>query len=422
MPFTPDAIGYLIGIGMLAFVGVQILFYFYGVTRQLAYERRSARIRIETLNEELEIVRRRRRATPKSDASWQGYRRFVIKSIVRESSNARSIYLVPLDRRPLPSYFPGQFLTMRIDSPKEAEPLVRCYSLSDRPRQEYFRCTIKAIRGKPEQGMPHGKASCFINDTVEEGAVVEIQAPTGDFAMDLFERRPAVLLAGGIGITPLMSMIQTVAHEQTGRQIILFYGVRNSREHVFRKELSEITEAYPNIKVVTCYSSPLKEDRAKRDYDLKGRVTPEILKEILPANNFEFYLCGPSQFMDSLHEGLSEWGVPKVRIHSEAFGPAAVKNVNQAADAAKSQVGTTIRLARSGKQIVWTDDDKSILDCAERQGVALKASCRQGNCGTCAVALRSGQVDYAKQPSFDPGEGFCLTCQGCPKGEIEIDG
>lgn len=426
MSVNPDQIGFLIGVAFCAIVGGQAVLALLGARRNLVHQHEAASVRLAIMNEELGAALQRRQLAPVASNSWQGYRRFVVKKTYRESPTTRTIHLAPQDRRPLPRYFPGQFLTLRFEIPGQPSPAVRCYSLSDRPRQEYFRCTIKSV-ATDESSNSERSVSHFVNRSLQEGDIVEAQAPSGEFVLDLFDRRPAVLLAGGVGITPMMSMLRTVAHERTDRELILFYGVRNGEQHVFRDEIAAVAQECPNIRVITCYSKPLGQDQPGRDYDVEGRVSIELVREQLATNNYEFFLCGPDRFLSDLETGLRDWGVADHRIRLERFAPnvsspTVTESLREPKDLRGLRQSTiTIRFEASGQSIEWNDDFGSILECAEQQGVYLPAGCRQGNCGTCLAAMVSGKVSYEKTPGYEVDEQQCLPCLARPAQDVKLD-
>ena len=243
--------------------------------------------------------------------------------------------------------------------------------------------------------------------------------------LDPRKKKPAVLLAGGIGITPLLSMASAVAQQGTDREIWLFYGVRHRGEHSFSEQIRQLSVDHPNLHTVTCYSRPGKEDRQGEHYDHADRVSVDVLKRYLDSNNFEFYVCGPPAMMESLTRQLAAWGVEKSDIHTEAFGPASVK-ARQHATADKppteSAPACKIKFAKCGKEFAWNPQAENILEFSESKGVALEGGCRAGNCGTCEIAVVSGEVEYVQSPEYEGlGKGCCLTCIGVPKGDLVLD-
>jgi ferredoxin-NADP reductase len=234
---------------------------------------------------------------------------------------------------------------------------------------------------------------------------------------------PVVLIGGGVGVTPVLSMVNFIASAPGNREVWFFYGVRNGREHVLRDYLKELASQHQNIHLAVCYSDPLAEDRLGEDYQYAERVSVELFKRVLEVNNFDFYICGPPPMMESLTRDLGAWGVPEERIRFEAFGPASVKKVaqvTQAGLAAGTAANFEVSFTRSGKKLFWTNAG-SLLEFAEANGIRIDSGCRAGSCGTCATALREGQVDYLRKPDFDIEKGTCLTCISVPKGPLSID-
>src|SRR5208282_5981813 len=243
-----------------------------------------------------------------------------------------SFYLEPHDRHPLPVFLPGQYLTFRLNIPGQSKPVIRCYSLSDAPRTDHFRVTIKRIGAPP--GKPDGRpglVSSHFHDQTDEGDIVDVKAPAGQFHLDPAEDTPVVLIGGGIGLTPVLSMLNALVDAHTQRNIWFFYGLRHRSEHIMAEHLRQIAEDNPNIQVHICYSDPRpNEDRAGEHYDHAERVSIDLLKRIVPGESAHFYLCGPPPMMQSLVEGFHGWGVDDNRIHYEAFGPASIKGAASA--------------------------------------------------------------------------------------------
>jgi ferredoxin-NADP reductase len=382
-------------------------------------ERREFLASLATFEDELE---RAQRQPSRPSAAWKGYRPFVVQHVVAEAADISSIYLTPEDRRALPAFLPGQFLTLRINVPGQNQPAVRCYSLSERPRPDYYRLTVKAIRLDAELQRAKGKVSRYLNRGVRAGDVLEAQAPRGDFHLH-DDRRPAVLIAAGIGITPLLSMAATLLNHDNQRKVILFYGVRNSAEHAFRDCLSEWAAANKRLHYLPCYSQPLSADRSNRNVVLDRRVDVDLVRQTLPDPDFPCYVCGPGPFMDDMVAGLRQWGVAERDLHFEAFGPSTVKR--SAAAATESQpaaIAASVRFEQSGVSAAWEGKSASLLELADAQGLNLPSGCRSGNCGMCATRLLAGQVRYAEPPAAPLDAGFCLTCVARPdSAELVLD-
>jgi hypothetical protein len=162
-------------------------------------------------------------------------------------------------------------------------------------------------------------------------------------------------------------------------------------------------------------------DRLGRDYHHAERVGVALFKRLLPSNNYDFFICGPGAMMQSVTDGLKEWGVPDQNVFFEAFGPATVKKTPKAR--ATEFTGPTVEVvfSRSGKTVKWKALHTSLLEFAEEQGVKIEAGCRAGNCGTCLVAIKSGEVEYVSEQGAAPEAGSCLTCICKPKTNLVLD-
>jgi len=174
------------------------------------------------------------------------------------------------------------------------------------------------------------------------------------------------------------------------------------------------------VHLVVCYSDPTGDCVRERDYQQEGRVSVELFKQMLPSNNYEFYICGPPPMMESLTEGLREWGVPEVDIRFEAFGPATVKR-NIHPEPAGTHNEFEVVFARSGKSVRWTQAGGTLLELAEFNDVSLDFGCRAGNCGTCETAIKEGEVSYVVETGSHPDEGSCLTCVAVPTSRLVLD-
>lgn len=369
-----------------------------------------------------EIAERRRRELEKAERTWDGFRKFVVARKVMETKDVCSFYLEPHDRRPLPSFQPGQYLTFRIPVPGLPKPVVRCYSLSDAPNAGYFRVTIKRVGAPPNRPeTPPGLVSSFFHNELDEGDIVDVKAPSGQFHLDPHETTPVVLIGGGVGLTPVLSMLNAIVDANARRDVWFFYGIRNRVEHAMADHLRRMAAENPNIHMHVCYSDPAPEDRKGFDYQQAERVSLELLKRVLPSNAPHFYICGPPPMMQSLVEGLAAWGIPAGHIHHEAFGPASVKSAGAALPAPPAGARPIeVAFTRSGRRCAW-DGRSTLLDVAEANEVKIDFGCRAGNCGTCLTALKSGDVEYRNPPGTAVEAGSCLACVAVPKGSVELD-
>ena len=412
--------------GLIIFVAfAQVAVLFYGtwrgaslarVQQDLANELLRRKVDAETLSREVERA--------KSASTWSGVRKFRIRDKVQEGGDICSFYLVPHDGKALPSFLPGQYLTFNLRLPDRDKPLVRCYSLSDSPFQsDYYRVSIKRLGPPPkEPDAPPGLSSNFFHNELQAGDIVDVKAPSGKFFLDLSKHRPVILIGGGVGLTPMVSMLKALCDSGSKREVWFFYGVRNGDECVMREQLEALEAEHENVQLRLCYSNPKDGEVEGRDFHHAARVSVDLFREVLPSNNFEYYMCGPPPMMSSLTEDLREWGVPDGDVNLEAFGPASVKKKAPPADAvAAAPLGQVVTFAKSNKKVVWDGSHESILELAEANGVVLDSGCRAGSCGTCITAVKTGEVTYVDEPGSLPESGSCLACVSVPKTDLALD-
>ena len=415
--------GLVLGYGLLVVIVVQLGLMLWSSLARVWHEHGQQQRERERLDLLVQAAKYRYQEAQEVVQGWSGYRKFTVAQKITECADVFSYYLVPHDRKPLPPFKPGQYLTFSLDIPGRDKPVVRCYSLSDSPtRKDFYRVTIKREPAPPDKpDVPPGVASGFFSDHVKEGDLLSVKAPTGHFFLDMTKTTPICLLAGGVGLTPMLSMAKAVIESGSRREVWLFFGCRSGAEHMLREDLAKLRN-HENIRVVVCYSRPTKTEVRGEHYDQEGRVSVELLKQLLPSNNFEYFMCGNGAFMKSLNDGLEAWGVPEKDIHYEAFGPATVKKkAAPAAVAATAGPACKVSFAKSGKEVAWDPAQANLLDFALAQGVRLESGCRAGSCGVCSVAIKAGAVDYVKPPDTAPEGGSCLTCLCRPKGDLVLD-
>ncbi|MDR6850320.1 2Fe-2S iron-sulfur cluster-binding protein [Sphingomonas sp. BE137] len=334
-----------------------------------------------------------------------------------------SFYLEPVDGQPLAPYRAGQFLTFQFELPDAqgaVRPVTRCYSLSDRHDPQAYRITVKRIpppRDRPD--LPPGLVSNHFHDRVAPGAILQVRAPGGAFVLDDDASVPAVLIAGGVGITPLFAMARAALSAKPDRALHLFYGVRDSRELVFEADLLAMEQQHPNFHLTCVQSAPLPGEREADRYHAVGFIDVALLRRILPHGQHHFYVCGPPPMMASLVPALRDWGVAGDAVHYEAFGPASIESAEQVS-ATPLETPIDVHFANSARTLSWTGQDTNLLDFAERHGIAVDSGCRSGSCGTCETAVTSGDVRYAQPPSFDVARGHCLLCVGVPTRDLVL--
>ena len=254
------------------------------------------------------------------DAGWKGYRPFIVDRIVRESEVVTSFYLQRLDGRRLPTFKPGQYITVSIGHPT-TQTSPRNYSLSDRTDAGHFRISVKR-EVATSNGVPDGLISTYLHDVVQQNDCILVGPPCGEFTIKtLDDDRPIVMLAGGIGVTPLLSMAKTLVHQNVKSPIHFVQAARNSRVHAFAEEVRALEANRDNVRTQIFYNEPLDDDVAQGKCDRVGVIDLNWLRNNTPWSVAEFYFCGPKLFMQNIYASLQELGVDEARIHFEFFGP-----------------------------------------------------------------------------------------------------
>ncbi|MEC3606110.1 NO-inducible flavohemoprotein [Bacillus glycinifermentans] len=269
----------------------------------------------------IDIEQKLYKETEQLPGGWEGYRNFRVDQKVKESSLITSFYLMPEDGQPIASYEAGQYLTIKAEIEGEAYTHIRHYSLSDAPGKEYYRISVK--REDAHGDAPAGIVSTYLHQQVQTGDILKFSAPAGDFVISSTDL-PLVLISGGVGITPLLSMLNKAAEQQPNRQVTFIHSAKNSEFHAFKKHVADLAEKNGNIRFFVCYEAPSSEDRSLQNFDKEGFIDLEWLQSILPGNDADFYFCGPIPFMKAVNGALKQWGVPKNNIHYEVFNPVAI--------------------------------------------------------------------------------------------------
>jgi ferredoxin-NADP reductase len=358
----------------------------------------------------------------KSSTEWKDWRKFVVHRKVKESESITSFYLKPVDGGSIPNHIPGQFLTIQLDIPEQPKPIIRTYSLSDYlGSPDYYRLSIKREPAPPDTIAPAGIASNFMHDRVHEGSIILVKPPAGKFVLDVHSTQPAVLISNGVGITPTISMAKAVSLLNPQRHIWFLHGARDGSLHSFRDEVNAIADSNPNLHILYCYSRPNLTDQGK--FHHKGYVDADLIKNVVAPEmqklcgsvEAEYFLCGSPSFMDSLRDGLRDWGVADNKVLFESFAKAKPKKSEPVQDLTQVQDSIEIVFSKSGKAVNWSPSDGTILEFAEANDIYPDHSCRVGVCGTCMCKISEGEVDYEETPSASVDSGSVLICISKPK-------
>lgn len=245
---------------------------------------------------------------------WHGWRRFVVADKIVESEVITSFVLRPEDGLPVTRHKAGQYLTFRLGMPG-SPPMKRNYSISCGPNNDHYRISVK----REERG---NGGSRYLHDHVDIGAVLETTPPAGDFFLADSPRNPVVLLSGGVGLTPMVSMIESIAESYSDTEAYYVHGTISGATHAMDAHVRSVARGHGNIKVSTFYSNPRSDDVPGENHDVSGMITLDWLAASVPMHDADFYLCGPKPFLRNFVTGLAQAGVPASRIHYEFFGPA----------------------------------------------------------------------------------------------------
>lgn len=241
--------------------------------------------------------------------AWKGFKELIVIDKVQEDDVTTSLYLKDLSGQELPHYQPGQFISVRVKTGEEEVSQARAYSLSSKSNGDYYRISIK------KEDM--GAVSPLLCDEVKAGDMLLSSAPVGKFYLKE-SVKPAILIGGGIGITPMLAMAQSL--ENVSRPVYFVYSTKNQNFHSFKDEILELKENFDNVNSTIFYTRPLGTEVEGKDYDVSGRISKEWMQENLPLHG-DFYFCGPVPFMKTIYHNLVELGVDTESIHFEMFAP-----------------------------------------------------------------------------------------------------
>lgn len=341
--------------------------------------------------------------------TWREVR---IAKIVEETPEIRSFYLEPTDGKGIASYKAGQHLPVRTTLDGCLRPANRVYTLSAAPSDGFYRISVKK----------QGAFSEWLHSR-EVGDTLEARGPAGSFHIDGKEDRAAVLVAAGVGVTPMLAMLRQIVFEgkrRRGTRPTWFVHIDKSRKsRAFHDEIAALVrEADGAVRYIAVHTYPGAHEKEGIDYSLKGRFNPADFARFLPFGDYDFYMCGPGGFMQATYDGLRAMGVADARVHAEAFGPSSLTR-NPDIGTAKpvipaSTESVPVLFAASSKEARWEPAIGTLLDLAEARGLTPEFSCRGGSCGSCAVKLLKGKITYPDGVTFETAEDEILLCSAVP--------
>ncbi|HYB25222.1 MAG TPA: MOSC and FAD-binding oxidoreductase domain-containing protein [Solirubrobacteraceae bacterium] len=333
--------------------------------------------------------------------AWTGLRDFRVAEIQDETPTVRALELEPLDGQPLPGYAAGQYVTVSLPG-QDGEPLLRSYSLSSAGGARRWRISVKRE--------PSGRAGEVIHRRLAVGEVVPLGAPRGKFTVP-DDERPIVFLGAGIGVTPLLAMLDGLARSPDAREVWWIYSARSAGEVPHARETQALL-AQLGARTLVHYTR-----------EAGRRMTARELRELGPPLDAHFMLCGPDGFMEDMTAGLVSDGVAPGRIHRESFATTRSGGDRSVhVPDGPEGPGPAISFARSGLTVRWDPTRyTSLLELAEACDVPVTWSCRTGACHLCESAVIAGQVEYAPAPLDAPAEGNALLCCSVPSRELALD-
>ncbi|HXC36589.1 MAG TPA: ferric reductase-like transmembrane domain-containing protein [Candidatus Acidoferrales bacterium] len=361
-----------------------------------------------------------RTAMPKPKL-WSGDLR--VARITQETPDVRTFRFVPPDGGRLPfEHQAGQYLilSLLIDGKK----VNRTYTISSPPTRTDF-CEITVKREE------NGYASRHLHEMVREGDMIHVSAPAGRFVFDGIQADSIVLIAGGVGITPLMSILRDLTDRNWNGNIFFIYSARTESDIIFRKELTDLQVRFSNLRVHVTLSRADGADWS----GYKGRVSGPFLGMCVPnLARRPVYICGPQTMMTPTVQLLRDAGVPAEKIKLEEFTAAKRAETVSVTETSAMPSATApdllpddgepvLTLARSGKSVVL-DPDKVLLEIAEDAGVNIDYECRSGICGRCKTRLLSGQVTMETQDALtdeEKAKNIILMCQARATARVTVD-
>jgi ferredoxin-NADP reductase len=339
---------------------------------------------------------------------WRG--KLTLAEVESMTHNVKTLRFKPADGRKVPfDYLPGQFLTLHI-SP-HGIPTKRSYTIASTPTwRDRIEITVKRE--------DHGLVSRWLHDELRLGDEVEIEAPNGTFVFSGNEAESIVLIGGGVGITPMMSVVRYLTDTGWSGKIYLILGFRAPHDFIFREELAALHARNPNLSVVVTTSNPGSEPWPGP----VGHIDAALLASAVPdIQTRRAHICGPPSMMEAVKAALLKLGVPFAQIKTEAFGT--VKRDPTSNSAASTEVAGKV-FFQASEMTAFVLVDATILDAADETGVFIDNACRSGTCGSCRVKLVSGSVKMAVEDALtaqDKAEGYILACQAKISGDVKVE-
>ena len=350
-----------------------------------------------------------------------GFQPLEVTAIDRESADVLTLTMRSSNSEPLTKAMPGQYVVVRLQPAAGGPPLFRSYSLSGPLSTERYRISVKIE--------PNGVAGTYLREQVRVGDTLDVSSPRGSFILQSGERL-VVLLSAGIGATPVLAMLHSLAAERSTKQILWLHAARDREHHPFAAEVRRLMLALTHARSYVCYSRPGSHDHLGEDFDATGHLSRSVFDDAGVSPDADVYLCGPNRFMADMKNALSMLGVAPERLHVEIFNGSESMTPGVVGDATRpphlpkdgAKTGPLISFARSGIAAHWDASAyQNILELAEACDVPVRWSCRTGVCHNCESGLVSGAVAYSPEPLDKPADGNLLVCCSQPIRDVVID-
>ncbi|MEQ9546915.1 MAG: MOSC N-terminal beta barrel domain-containing protein [Marinobacter sp.] len=360
-----------------------------------------------------EFLEKQTRRSPTVKAALpKGFRSFTVVKRDQESSDTGSFWFKDPERPELPRFVPGQHIVLAMPQ-ADGSHVYRPYSVSSPGhQQDTYRISVKRETATVDGKTVVGKGSGWLHDQLAVGDSLTIKDPGGQFAAVPTDNTPLALISAGIGITPFLSILQSLAAENPEREVRLFHGIRDPQDFAFQHSLTALQQQLPNFHLQLFVSQP--------GADLPvggtaGRMTPkQVINALATTDQYEFLICGKPAFSKAFHDGLIDEGIAAEHLHFESFG------ASLAADDG-DQVAYRISFTESGQTLHWDPKQESLLSFAEEQGIDAASGCRYGACQACEATLLSGEVSYPEDIQPPGGKNKVLLCSARPKSDLEIE-
>jgi len=363
--------------------------------------------------------------SPTSRGTAVDWRVMEVAEIVDESDDCRSFYLADPNGQQLPDFRPGQYVMVR-PAIAGAYQTTRCYSLSTSPNARYWRITVKRQETEypPTRRDQDGALSQWLHRTIHPGDCLLIGGPSGQFFLPEESDRHLVLIAAGVGITPMASMLRWSLENRPEHHVTLLYQAKDLDHWPLGESLHAWQANFSNCHVRSFFSRLDDSELSRCTAHISGSLTSGKFdsSDVIGAFNptqCDYYMCGPDTWMESIRTGLFASGVDAQHVHWESFGT--TTETQPSSTSSPQTAALAVRFEHSDLNAQWSDPDQTIWELARESQVEIPSGCLSGVCGCCRVKLVSGEVQYDRPVSIELADDECLTCITRPKTAIVVD-